>query len=752
MSLAETQVFRVCVTALVSLLLLALSAAASAAVLGFRDADAQIALEAAFRAQLSAEEQAQWARALSARPHHPGSEHGAANVAYMAERFEDWGYQVEVEAFDILLPVPLERHLELLAPTTFTAALTEDIVAGDASSAQRDEVLPSYNAFSVDGDVTAELVFVNYGIPEDYELLERYGIDVAGKIVIAKYGRSWRGIKPKLAAEKGAIGTLIYSDPADDGYAAGDVYPDGPWKNASGVQRGSVMDMPLYPGDVLTPGKPAIKGVRRLKREKAPTLTKIPVLPISYRDAEPLLAALGGEVVPAEWRGGLPITYHLGPGPAKVRLQLAFDWQRITIRNVIARLPGAEFPDEWVLRGNHHDGWNHGAADPISGMVALMSEAKALAALARAGQPPRRTVIYAAWDAEEPGLIGSTEWVEKHLDALDEKAVAYLNTDGNSRGFLGIGGSHTLEPFFNEVAEAITDPQTQASVAERLRARIMTGDDEKLRTDLAARDDVRINPLGSGSDYTPFLQHAGIASANLSFGGEGEGGSYHTLYDTYEHYTRFRDPGFVYGAVLAEVAGTATLRLANAEVLPFRFSGLADNLELYLTEIIELADKQRSEAERINGLLTSGSFELARDPQKTLAPPEALPAVPHFNFAPLKNALADLTAVAGELDKALDGEIAVDQLPAVNRLLYRSERQLTSDDGLPGRDWYVHQVYAPGFYTGYGVKTLPRVREAIEAKLYDDVDAEVAHTAATLRAFSEYLRELGALLGPESAD
>lgn len=749
MSLTETPLSRGSVTALVSLALLISSAAASAAILGFRDTDAQIALEASFRDQLSAAEQAEWARALSARPHHPGSEHGAANVAYMAERFESWGYQVEVEEFDILLPVPLKRHLELLAPTTFTAALEEDIISGDASTAQRDEVLPSYNAFSVDGDVTGELVFVNYGIPEDYEMLERYGIDVAGKIVIAKYGRSWRGIKPKLAAEKGAIGTLIYSDPADDGYGAGDVYPDGPWKNASGVQRGSVMDMPLYPGDVLTPGKPAIKGVRRLKREKAPTLTKIPVLPISYRDAEPLLAALGGEVVPAEWRGGLPITYHLGPGPAKVHLQLEFDWQRITIRNVIARLPGAEYPDEWVLRGNHHDGWNHGAADPISGMVALMSEAKALAALARAGQRPRRSVIYAAWDAEEPGLIGSTEWVEKHFDALDEKAVAYLNTDGNSRGFLGIGGSHTLEAFFNEVAESVTDPQTRSSVAERLRARIMTSDDEKRRSDMAARDDIRINPLGSGSDYTPFLQHAGIASANLSFGGEGQGGSYHTLYDTYEHYTRFRDPGFVYGAALAEVAGTATLRLANAEVLPFRFSGLADNLQLYLDEIIELADKQRSEADRINELLTSGSFELARDPEKTLAPPQALPAVPHFNFAPLKNALEDLTAVAGQLDRALDAEIAVERLPEVNRLLYRSERQLTSSDGLPGRDWYVHQVYAPGFYTGYGVKTLPRVREAIEAKHYDDVDAEVAHTAATLRAFSAYLRELAALLGTE---
>jgi N-acetylated-alpha-linked acidic dipeptidase len=731
---------------LIGLLVVGLAASASAAMLGFRDADTQLATEQAFKTRLRSEDQANWARSLTARPHHAGSPQGQANVAFIAQAFESWGFEVDVETFDILLPFPLERELELLAPTSFTASLIEDIVTGDESSAQRDEVLPPYNAFSIDGEVTAELVFVNYGIPEDYELLERYGIDVTGKIVIAKYGRSWRGIKPKLAAEKGAIGTLIYSDPGDDGYAAGDVYPDGPWKNASGVQRGSVMDMPLYPGDVLTPGKPAIKGTRRLKQDQAPTITKIPVLPISYRDAQPLLAALGGEVVPPEWRGGLPITYHLGPGPARVRLKLEFDWQRIEIRNVVARWPGSEFPDEWVLRGNHHDGWNHGAADPISGLVALMSEAKALAGLAKAGQPPRRTVVYAAWDAEEPGLIGSTEWVEKHLKTLDEKAVVYVNTDGNSRGFPSLGGSHTLEPFFNEVANAVTDPQTGVSVAERLRAVISTGEDAERRADLESREDLRLNPLGSGSDYTPFLQHAGIASANLAFGGEGNGGSYHTLYDTYEHYTRFRDPGFVYGVTLSELAGIATLRMANADVLPFRFSGLVDNLQTYLEEITELAETERAAAERVNTLLVSGKYELALDPQKTLGPPRAQPPVPHFNFAPLQNALADLTAVATQLDASLDSNLIPTELVAVNRMLFRSERQLTSVDGLPGRDWYTHQIYAPGFYTGYGVKTLPRVREAIEAQLYEDVDIQIAKTAATLAEFTNYLRDLAELL------
>jgi len=717
---------------------------------GFLDSEAQLAREEAFRVRLSATDQQEWAKALAARAHHAGSEHGGFNIEYIADRFRSWGYDVEVEVFDILLPVPVKRELSLLAPHEYTATLIEDVVPGDVSSEARSEVLPPYNAFSIDGDVTAELVFVNYGIPEDYEMLERYGIDVSGKIVIAKYGRSWRGIKPKLAAEKGAIGAIIYSDPADDGFARGDVYPDGPFKNASGVQRGSVMDMPLYPGDVLTPGRPAIKGSRRLALDKAPTITSIPVLPISYRDAEPLLAALGGEVVPAEWQGALPLTYHLGPGPAEVRLALTFDWQRIKIGNVIARMEGKLHPDEWVLRGNHHDGWNHGASDPISGLVALMDEARSMARLAQDGQPPARSVVYAAWDAEEPGLIGSTEWVEKHLEDLREKAVAYLNTDGNSRGFLGVGGSHTLEPFFNAVLRSVSDPQTKATVDERLRARIEVAGSPEQREELAKRSDLRISPLGSGSDYTPFLQHAGIASANLGFGGEGNGGSYHTLYDTIEHFTRFRDPGFRYGVALADVAGTATLRLANADVLPFRFSGLADNLQHYLEELEKLADDARAQAERVNGMIDNRTFELALDPEKSLGPPAKKPVVPHFNFAPLKNAIDEVTAQASELDGKLDGlkdrsGSTVDRVD-LNRRLYRSERALTSSDGLPGREWYRHQIYAPGFYTGYGVKTLPRIREAIEAELYDSVDAEIAFTARTLSGFAEYLSETALLI------
>ncbi len=588
------------------------TAASETALLGFDDEGSvrELALENDFRAGLSSDDQAAWSRRLTARAHHAGSEYDAANAQFLAKLLEGWGYQVTMESYDVLMPYPDVREVELTAPSHYSASLSEAPVKGDPGT-QGDGVLAPYNAFSADGRVEGELVYVNYGAPEDYERLARYGIDVTGKIVIARYGKTWRGIKPKLAAEKGAIGALIYSDPSDDGYAQGDVYPDGPFKPASGVQRGSVMDMPLFPGDVLTPGRAAVKGARRLSREKAPTITQIPVLPISWQDARPLLEALGGEVVPPEWRGALPITYHLGPGPAQVRLAVKSDWQRIEIRNVIARWPGSAMPDEWVLRGNHEDAWNHGASDPVSGLVALLSEARSLAALARAGRPPARTVIYGIWDAEEPGLIGSTEWVEQHAKQLDEHAVAYLNSDGNGRGFMGIGASHTLEPFFNEVAGDVVDPETEASLTERARAYLEIEGDDRARQEAESRKDLRLSPLGSGSDYTPFLQHLGIASANLGFGGESEHGSYHTLYDTYAHFTRFRDPGFRYGVALSDLAGRATLRLANAPVLPFRFAGLADNLKLYAGEVEKLADDARAEADRRRKLLDGEQLRAA---------------------------------------------------------------------------------------------------------------------------------------------
>ena len=712
-------------------------AIAADTIVGFDEAGsaAQRALEAEMDTHIDAREMDGWLKRMSEKPHHVGSAASRENAEFMAGLFESWGYDTVIAEYEILLPVPRVREVELVAPTQYSATLTEDSLPEDPSTNDIDTLLPPYNAFSRDGEVEAELVFVNYGIPEDYEVLERYGISVEGKIAIAKYGRSWRGIKPKLAGEKGAIGTIIYSDPADDGYGAGDVYPKGPFKNESGVQRGSVMDMPTYPGDVLTPARGATRNARRLDREDAPTITKIPVLPISYRDALPLLAAMDGEVVPNEWRGDLPITYHLGPGPARVRLKAEFDWNMVTAYNVIARLEGSDFPDQWVIRGNHHDGWNHGAADPLSGMIATLAEAKAVAALAEAGQPPKRTVIYAAWDAEEPGLIGSTEWAEHHAGDLKEHAVAYLNTDGSSRGFMNIGGSHTLERFLNQVTEELDDPLQDITLKERRRAALIVHGDDKARAEAKNRDDLRIYPMGSGSDYTPFLQHLGVASANLGFGGEASDGSYHTMYDTYEHYTTFRDPDLVYTSELPKVTGRATLRLANAPRLPFEFTGFADNVALYVRELEELADSMRSRTETENRLIEDGTYEAALDPRKSLGPPLPKAPVPHFNFAPLRNALDRLQDAAEAFDKAAASNAPVSA--ELNELLYKTERLLTRDEGLDGRDWYKHHIYAPGFYTGYGVKTIPGVREAIEQRDYEKVGPQIDIAAGVLNALAE---------------
>ena len=723
-------------------------ATAADTILGFNQdgSEAQRALEADFDGLVSAQDMDEWLRRLTAEPHHVGSAYGKENAEFIADLLESWGYDVDIEEYSILLPTPKVREVELMAPTRFTASLYEDSLDEDPSTSVREALLPPYNAFSIDGEVEGELVFVNYGIPEDYEILERHGIDITGKIAIAKYGKSWRGIKPKLAGEKGAIGTIIYSDPADDGYGQGDVYPDGPFKHATGVQRGSVMDMPTYPGDVLTPGVGATPRARRLSQDDAPTITKIPVLPISWSDALPLLSAMGGAVAPIEWRGALPITYHMGPGPARVRLKAEFDWNRISAYNVIATMKGEQYPDEWVIRGNHHDGWNHGAADPSSGMVALLAEAKAVAQLAADGRRPARTIKFAAWDAEEPGLIGSTEWAEHHADDLRKHAVVYINTDGNGRGFVNIGGSHTLERFFNQIIEEVRDPRMDISLKDRKRAsNLVNSDSDQARKDAKSRSDLRIYPMGSGSDYTPFLQHLGIAAANISFDGESRDGSYHTLYDTYEHYTTWQDPGLQYGVSLAQVAGRATLRMANAPRLPFEFLGFADNIALYIDELQQLADTMREDTESNNQMIADGTYAAALDPAKSFGPPRKQDPVPYFSFAPLKNALARLQQAAQEYDDAVahGGAANAD----TNQLLYTSERVLTRDDGLSGREWYKHHIYAPGFYTGYGVKTIPGVREAIEQREFDSVARQIAIAAEILNNMSARINEVVAAQG-----
>ena len=716
--------------------------------LGFSNAGsaAQRELEARFDSELRADNLREWMKRMTARPRHLGAPYTKEMAEFIASLFRSWGYETRIEEFRVLFPTPRTRLLELVEPRLFTAKLEEPAIPEDATSDVRENLLPLYNAYSADGDVTAELVYVNYGVPDDYEELDRRGIDVAGKIVIARYGGSWRGIKPKVAAEHGAIGTIIYSDPHEDGYFQGEVYPEGPYRPEYGGQRGSVADMPTYPGDPLTPDVGATADAERLPVEESPTIMKIPVLPISYGDARPLLEALGGTVAPETWRGALPLTYHIGPGPAKVHLKLEFDWDLVTAHDVIAMLRGSALPDEWIVRGNHFDGWAFGARDPISGMVAALEEARAIATLTNDGWRPKRTIVYAAWDGEEPGLLGSTEWAEAHAEELRRKVVAYINSDSNSRGFLQVGGSHTLERFINEVAEDVSDPQTGVSVAERLRAlREVRGD-----RDPGADSDLRISPLGSGSDYTPFLQHLGIASLNLGYGGEAGGGSYHSIYDSFDHYTRFGDPEFQYGVALAKTGGRAVLRLAEAEVLPFRFTNFAQHTGEYIDEIAKLADDMRAETERTNRLLESRAYTLAADPTETYVPPAGRAPVPFLNFAPLRNALAHLRTASSAYGKAMDAAgpeaLTGQERRQLNELLLHSERRMTTEEGLPRRPWYVHQIYAPGFYTGYGVKTLPGVREAIEERQWDEAAAQIEVAAATLEYLAAAIDEAAAVL------
>jgi N-acetylated-alpha-linked acidic dipeptidase len=676
--------------------------------------------EKALQALPSPDNLREYMKTISAEPHHAGSA-GSRKVAdYVLGKFKSWGLNASLEQFEALMPYPTERVLELVEPTKYVAALKEPVVPDDPDSGDAGQ-LPTFNAYSPDGDVTARLVYVNYGIPEDYEQLAKLGVDVKGSIVIARYGRSWRGIKPKVAAEHGAVGCIIYSDPRDDGFFQGDTYDAGAWRPAEGVQRGSVMDMPIYPGDPLSPGWPSEPGSRKLDRAAAVTLLKIPVLPISYADAQPLMNSLKGPVAPESWRGALPLTYHLGPGPAKVHLKLTFDWQVRPLYNVIARIDGTDFPDQWIIEGNHHDAWVNGASDPTSGNVALMETARSLGELLKHGWKPRRTIVIASWDGEEWGLLGSTEWAEKHRDELARKAVVYINSDSTGKGWLSMGGSHSLEAFLNGVAGDIPDPRgSSGSVLDARRARMIEqASDDSARSAITARRGVPIEALGSGSDYTAFLDFLQIASLDVGFGGDSPGGIYHSVYDSYYWFTHFADGDFTYSAALSRVTGTALLRLADADVLPFEFKGTAAALRQYVDEITKMPG-------------ISGQVDLA----------------------PLRSAIAKLDSAADAYEKVLAHLDRLDsshtdsrsRLATLNETLYRTERAFRHEAGLPRREWFKHLVYAPGLYTGYGVKTLPGIREGIEQKQWDEARSFVPIVTSAVKTFTGDVDRATALL------
>ena len=674
-------------------------------------------------------------RRLSARPHNVGSAYDKDNAEWILARFKEWGFDAHIENFDVLFPTPKERIVELVAPTKFRAKLQEPAVSVDPTSNQTPEQLPTYNAYSADGDVTAPLVYVNYGNREDYEELDRMGISVKGAIVITRYGSGWRGIKPKVAAEHGAVGCLIYSDPRCDGFFHGDDYPTGGWRPRDGVQRGSVMDTD-YPGDPLTPGVGAVPGAKRLDVKEAKTITRIPVLPISYSDAQPLLAALQGQVAPDAWRGGLPITYHVGPGAARVHLKVTSNWDLKPLYDVIATLKGSD-PSQWVIRGNHHDAWVNGADDPISGQSAMLEEARVLGELHKQGWTPKRTIIYCAWDGEEPGLLGSVEWVETHVDDLRKHAVTYVNSDSSSRGYLSVGGTQDLQGVVAGVAHDITDPEKKISVFERthLHAIIQAKDAEE-KGKLRKRDDLVLGDLGDGSDFTSFQDFAGISSLNVGYGGEEEGTQYHSIYDDFYWYTHYADPDFVYERALAQTAGSVVLRLADADLLPFDYTPQADAIAKYESDLEKLLKDKQEEITERNTEILEGAFTATADPHKTFVPPPVDPVPPYMNFAPMKNSIEKMKKSSERYSKALakfrsatDGAVSPSSLETVNADLLGISRMFLNDKGLPGRPWFKNQIYAPGAYTGYGAKPVAAVREFMDEKKWKEADEQIPMVA-----------------------
>ncbi len=675
--------------------------AAQEPIRGFSQAGAkqQLDLESKAVASIDANRIGSHIKVMSAKPHAAGSIASKEVADYALELFRKWGLDAKLETFEALLPYPVERSLEMVSPVRHKSKLTEPVIKSDPDSSDAHQ-LSTYNAYSASGDVTAAVVYVNYGVPEDYEYLKKIGVDVRGKIVLARYGKSWRGTKPKVAYENGAIACLIYSDPKDDGYWRGDVYPAGPFRPSQGVQRGSVMDMPLYVGDPLTPGWASEPGGKKLAIKDAKSLMKIPVMPISYGDARPILEKLGGPVAPDDWRGALPFTYHIGAGPSTMHFKLKLDSGIRPVHNVIGIIPGLN-PDQWVIYGNHHDAWVNGAHDPISGAAVVLETAYVLNNLRKSGWKPKRTIVFTLWDAEEFGLVGSTEWVEKHLAELRAKAVLYINSDTNGRGALGSGGSSSLEQFMEQVARDVKDPDSGKNLLQAPRRAT------------SSQRGFRLEPLGAGSDYVAFFHHAGIASLNLGFAGPESGGVYHSIYDTYTWYSRFADNKFIYGKALADVMSRTILRMAEAQVLPFEFGRLATAIKQNVEEVEKLGpeatqkiDWQMVKAELGHLEQLSKSFDI------------------------------QVARLTGGANNAHPG------LRIANTALAKVEQALLVEQGLPNRPWYKNVLSAPGMYTGYGAKTLPGIREAVERKRWDEANEQTKVLGSALKRLNVVLEDV----------
>jgi N-acetylated-alpha-linked acidic dipeptidase len=680
-------------------------------------------LEERFRAVPAPAQSREHLRRLTGEPHVAGTPEDYQTAVYVRDRLRAYGIAAELREYQVLLPTPrTPTVLELVAPRRERLPLREPPVAEDPSS-RSPKIVPLFNAYSASGDVSAPLVYANYGLPDDYEALRKLNVDVRGKIVIARYGRSFRGVKAKVAEEHGAVGLVIYSDPADDGYAQGDVYPHGPWRPEWSAQRGSVMYIFEYPGDPLTPGAPSIKGTPRLTREQATNLPRIPVQPISYGDARKLLAPLRGPVRPEGFQGALPFAYHVGgTQDVRVRLKTDMEFRQTTIWNVIGRIDGAQEPDRWVVLGNHRDAWTFGAVDPNSGSTAMLEVGRALGELLKTGWRPRRSIVFGSWDAEEHGLIGSTEWAEEFAAELRERAVAYVNMDAAVLGAnFSAASVPSLWKLVRAAARDVRDPKSGKSVYQAWQEQ-SRGDAEAGAETAAAEP--RIGALGSGSDYTPFLQHLGVASIDMGFGGDY--GVYHSAYDSFHWMSKFGDPTFEYHATAARIWGTVALRLAEADALPFDYEDYASQIRDFVNETRFAAARRRmSDAFDLKALLDAAR-ELGEEAARANSRRREL--------------LEELHRTRHNATDAGPMLRAERRLRRLNDAALAAERALTDQRGLRGRPWYRHQIYAPGFYTGYAAQPLPDLRRAIDDRNTANAREAAERIAEAIRRAAQALK------------
>jgi N-acetylated-alpha-linked acidic dipeptidase len=661
-------------------------------------------------------------RRLTVEPHVAGTKEDYATAVYVRDQIRSYGISSELKEYDVLLPYPKQPSIvEITRPRRERLAVKEAVIPEDPSSSNP-KIIPLFNGYSASGDVTAPLVYVNYGLPPDYEALKKLGLDVKGKIAIARYGNSFRGVKAKVAQDHGAIGLIIYSDPADDGYMQGDVYPKGPWRPPSSAQRGSVQFLSTAPGDPLTPGRPAIPGEPRLKMEEVTTLPRIPVQPISYGDARRLLEPLRGPVRPKGFQGGLPFPYHVGGTDyLLVHLKTMMDYQVRKIWNVISRIDGAEEKDRWVIMGNHRDAWTFGAVDPNSGTTAMLEAARGFGALLKKGWKPRRTIVLCSWDAEEYGLLGSTEWAEENAVELKEKAVAYLNVDSAVSGSnFGASSVPSMWKLIRSATRDVKDPKSGHSVYQQWQDRAHEQEPDAELTDAQTGSDTpiaeaRIGALGSGSDFTPFLQHLGVPSSDMGFGGDY--GVYHSAYDSFYWMSHFGDPTFVYHVAAAQLWGTVAMRLADAAGLPLDYRDYAGQVREFFDQNMKFAKRRK------------------------LA----------FDAEPMTKAMEKFADEAERVEKARQETVteteregnssAVAKLKRINDALLAVERSLTDDRGLRGRTWYTHQIYAPGTYTGYAAQPLPDFRQALDDRNTANAKEGLDRIVEALNRAAETLRK-----------